>query len=113
MELDRRILPLSFYTALALRWQEPRLFLALQEDQGVLHVGVRISAAFGSRGHGWAEREKFEERRYVWRPRLVKLYDEAKTYIDGKWLTVAILSADDLDDVTEHLTMKRPPKQRD
>ena len=33
---------------------------------------------------GGAEREKFEERRYVWRPQLVKLYDEAKTYIDGK-----------------------------
>lgn len=35
---------------------------------------------------GGAEREKFEERRYVWRPQLVKLYDEAKRYIDGKWL---------------------------
>ncbi len=58
---------------------------------------------------GGAEREKFEERRYVWRPQLVKLYDEAKTYIDGKWLTIAISSADDLHDVTELLTMKRPP----
>lgn len=58
---------------------------------------------------GGAEREKFEERRYVWRPELVKLYDEAKTYIDGKWLTIAISSADDLNDVTELLTMKRPP----
>jgi len=59
---------------------------------------------------GKAEREKFEERRYVWRPQLVKLYDEAKTYIDGKWLTVAILSADDRHDVTKLLTMKRPPQ---
>ncbi|MBY5385327.1 DUF3788 domain-containing protein [Rhizobium leguminosarum] len=58
---------------------------------------------------GGAEREKFEERRYVWRPQLVKLYDEAKTYIDGKWLTLAISSADDLHDVTELLTMKHPP----
>lgn len=58
---------------------------------------------------GGAEREKFEERRPVWRPQLVKLYDEAKTYIDGKWLTVAISSADDLHDVTELLIMKRPP----
>jgi len=58
---------------------------------------------------GGAERKKFEERRYVWRPQLVKLYDEAKTYIDGKWLTVAISSARDLRDVTELLTMKRPP----
>jgi len=58
---------------------------------------------------GGAEREKFEKRRYAWRPQLVKLYDEAKTYIDGKWLTIAISSADDLHDVTELLTMKRPP----
>ena len=61
---------------------------------------------------GGAEREKFEERRYVWRPHLVKLYDEAKTYIDGKWLTVAISSADDLHDVAELLTLKRPPPSR-
>ncbi|WP_342640274.1 DUF3788 domain-containing protein [Rhodoligotrophos ferricapiens] len=57
---------------------------------------------------GRAEREKFESRRYAWRPQLVKLYDETKTYIDGKWLTVAISSADDLHDVTELLTIKRP-----
>jgi len=61
---------------------------------------------------GGAEREKFEERRYVWRPHLVKLYDEAKTYIDVKWLTVAISSADDLHDVAELLTLKRPPPSR-
>ena len=59
---------------------------------------------------GGAEREKFEERRYVWRSRLVKLYDEAKTYTDGKWLTIAISSEVDRHDVTELLTMKRPPR---
>jgi hypothetical protein len=58
---------------------------------------------------GGAERQKFEERRYVWRSQLVKLYDEAKTYPDGKWLTVGISSADDRHDVTELLSMKRPP----
>lgn len=58
---------------------------------------------------GRAEREKFEERRYVWRPPLVKLYDESKTYIDGKWLMVPIASANDRQDVTDLLTMKRPP----
>jgi len=57
---------------------------------------------------GGAEREKFEARRNVWRPQLVELYDGAKTYIDGKWLTVPISSARDLRDVTELLTMKRP-----
>jgi hypothetical protein len=58
---------------------------------------------------GGAEREKFEERRNVWRSQLVQLYDEAQTYPDGKFLTVAISSADDRRDVTELLTMKRPP----
>ncbi len=57
---------------------------------------------------GGAEREKFEERRYVWRPQLVKLYDKAKTYIDGKWLTLPISSADDLHDVTDLLTDEAP-----
>jgi Protein of unknown function (DUF3788) len=61
---------------------------------------------------GGAEREKFEERRYIWRPQLVKLYDAARTYTDGKWLTVAISTAHDLRDVTELLTMKRPPPSR-
>lgn len=56
-----------------------------------------------------AEREKFEELRYVWRPQLVKRYDAAKTYIDGKWLTLTIASAQDLRDLTELLSMKRPP----
>jgi Protein of unknown function (DUF3788) len=58
---------------------------------------------------GRAEREKFEERRYSWSPQLVKLYDEARAYPDGKWLTVAISSADDLQEVRELVSMKRPP----
>jgi len=61
---------------------------------------------------GGAEREKFEERRNVWRSQLVKLYDEAQTYPDGKFLTVAISSASDRRDVTELLIMKRPPPSR-
>ena len=60
---------------------------------------------------GGAEREKFEERRYVWRPQLVELYDKAKQYTDGKWLTVAVSSAHHLREVTELLIMKRPPSR--
>jgi hypothetical protein len=61
---------------------------------------------------GRAERDKFEERRYVWHLRLVQLYDEAQTFPDGKFLTVPISSTDDLHDVIELLTMKRPPMSR-
>jgi hypothetical protein len=42
-------------------------------------------------------------------PAFGELYDEAKGYIDGKWLTVAIASTDDLHEVMELLAMKRPP----
>lgn len=60
---------------------------------------------------GGAEREKFEERRYSWRPQLLKLYEETRTYHDGKWLMVPISSADDRHEVIELVSMKRPPPQ--
>jgi hypothetical protein len=44
--------------------------------------------------------------------RLAKLYGEAKAYIDGKWLTLAIASADELHDVADLLAMKRSPLPR-
>ena len=84
----------------SLRYKETRAFCTLVPEYRLFSAVVVM---------GGAEREEFEERRYVWRPHLVKLYDEAKTYIDGKWLTVAISSADDLHDVTELLIVKRPP----
>jgi len=87
----------------SLRYKRIKAFTILVPEYG------RFSAVVVM---GRAEREKFEERRYVWRPQLVKLYDEAKTYTDGKWLTLAITSADDLHDVTDLLTMKRPPLAR-
>lgn len=61
---------------------------------------------------GGAERERFEERRYFWSPRLLELYDETRTYRDGKWLTVAVSSADHRDEVIELVSMKRPPQLR-
>jgi hypothetical protein len=88
----------------SLRYKKTKAFCTLVPEYRLFSTVVVM---------GGAEREKFEERRYVWRPQLVKLYDKAKTYIDGKWLTVAISSADDLHDVTELLIMKRPPPSRD
>jgi hypothetical protein len=85
----------------SLRYKKTKAFCTLVPEYQRLSAVVVM---------GRAEREKFEERRYVWRPQMVKLYDEAKTYIDGKWLTLAISSAEDLHDVTELLIMKRPPK---
>lgn len=58
---------------------------------------------------GGLERDKFEDRRSLWRPQLVELYDGTKTYPDGRFLTVAIGSAEDREELKELLTMKRPP----
>ncbi|TCR96240.1 DUF3788 domain-containing protein [Rhizobium sp. BK418] len=87
----------------SLRYKKTRAFTTLVPEYRLLSALVVM---------GRAERERFEERRYVWRPQLVKLYDEAKTYVDGKWLTLGISSEDDLQDVVELLTMKRPPPPR-
>jgi hypothetical protein len=87
----------------SLRYKKTKAFCTLLPEYRLFSAVVVM---------GGAEREKFEERRYTWRSRVVKLYDEAETYIDGKWLTVPISSADDLNDVTELLTMKRPPPSR-
>ncbi|HEY4200340.1 MAG TPA: DUF3788 domain-containing protein [Devosiaceae bacterium] len=87
----------------SLRYKKTKAFCTLLPEYQLFSAVVVM---------GGAEREKFEERRYVWRPRVVKLYDDAETYIDGKWLTLSVASADDLHDVTELLTMKRPPSPR-
>jgi hypothetical protein len=84
----------------SLRYKKTRALVTLVPEYGRFSTVVVM---------GGAEREKFEERRYARRPQLVKLYDEAKSYIDGKWLTIAVSSADDLQDVKDILTMKRPP----
>lgn len=87
-----------------LRYKKTKAFCTLLPGYRRLEVQVVL---------GRAEREKFEERRYSWRPQLVKLYDEARTYPDGKWLSIAISSAEDQREVTELVSMKRPAPSRD
>ncbi|HEY4146958.1 DUF3788 domain-containing protein [Pinirhizobacter sp.] len=87
----------------SLRYKKTKAFCTLLPEYKRLSVLVVL---------GRAERAKFDERRYAWRPELVKHYDEAPTYPDGKWLTMAISSATDRHDVTELLAMKRPPPSR-
>lgn len=88
----------------SLRYKKSKAFCTFLPEYRLFSVVVVLGAA---------EREKFEARRDNWRSQLVKLYDEAQTYHDGKWLRVAISSADDRHDVTELLSMKRPPRSRD
>jgi hypothetical protein len=84
----------------SLRYKKTRALCTLLPAYGQFSVLVVL---------GRAEREKFEERRYSWSPMLTKLYDDARAYPDGKWLTVAISSPDDWQEVTELITMKRRP----
>lgn len=88
----------------SLRYKKTRAFCTLLPGYRLFSVLVVL---------GKAERQKFDERRYSWSPQLVKLYDEAHAYPDGKWLTVAISSADDRRELIELVSMKRPPLSRD
>lgn len=84
----------------SLRYRKTRAFCTFLPEHHRFSVIVVL---------GEAERGKFEDRRALWRPQLATLYDEAKTYPDGKFLTVAISSAEDCRELQELLTMKRPP----
>lgn len=84
----------------SLRYKKTKAFCTFLPEYKRLSVVVVL---------GRAEREKFEERRYVWRSQLVELYDQAKIYPDGMFLTVAISSAEDRDELKRLLVMKRPP----
>ena len=87
----------------SLRYKKTKAFCTLLPEYRQLSVLVVL---------GGPEQEKFEARRFFWGPQLVKLYDGARAYADGKWLTIAISSAVDRHDLTELLTMKRPPPSR-
>jgi hypothetical protein len=87
----------------SLRYKKIRAFCTLVPEYGRFSVVIVF---------GRAEREKFEERRYTWRDQLVELYDQAKTYPDGTFLTLPVSTEDDRLEVMELLVMKRPPPER-
>lgn len=87
----------------ALRYKKTRALCTLLPAYRQLSVLVVL---------GRTERAKFEERRYSWSPKLVKLYDEARAYPDGKWITIEISSADDRQEVIDLISMKRPPGEK-
>jgi len=84
----------------SLRYKKTRAFCTLIPEYRRLLVVVVL---------GGVERDKFVDRRHLWPSQLIKLYEDARTYPDGKFLTVPICTADDRNAVTELLTMKRPP----
>jgi hypothetical protein len=84
----------------SLRYRKTRAFCTLLPEYQRLSVVVVL---------GGIERAKFEDRRSLWRPQLVKLYETTRVYPDGLFLTIAIASAGDREELKALLIMKRPP----
>lgn len=61
---------------------------------------------------GKAEREKVELKREDFSPLLLTLYDETKTYHDGKWLWIPIDEVLSMDDIINILKIKRRPNRK-
>lgn len=61
---------------------------------------------------GKAEREKVELKREDFSPSLLTLYDETKTYHDGKWLWIPIDEVLSMDDIINLLKIKRRPNRK-
>lgn len=61
---------------------------------------------------GKAEREKFEVRRQEFMDEIRKIYDEAKTYHDGKWLMFYPENSLMFDDFIKLLEIKRKPNRK-
>ena len=61
---------------------------------------------------GKAEREKVDLKREDFSPLLLTLYDETKTYHDGKWLWIPIDEVLSMDDIINLLKIKRRPNRK-
>lgn len=61
---------------------------------------------------GKAEREKFEAQRDLFPLSIQKLYDEAHTYHDGKWLLIPAYDLDTLEAVKKLILMKKNPNRK-
>lgn len=61
---------------------------------------------------GKEERAKFEEGRNSYSKEVQKVYDEAKTYRDGKWIMFEPTNTEQFDDYIKLLTIKRKPNRK-
>lgn len=61
---------------------------------------------------GKAEREKFEETRENYSESVQKIYDEAKTYHDGKWVMFEPVDTIMFSDFKKMLAIKRKPNKK-
>lgn len=61
---------------------------------------------------GKAEREKFDLQRENFSEQILSIYDETKTYHDGKWLWIPIDENLSIDDILNMLKIKRKPNRK-
>lgn len=71
--------------------------------QGVANILITL---------GKAEREKVESKREDFSESLLVLYDETKTYQDGKWIWIPIDESLAFDDIVNLLKIKRRPNRK-
>lgn len=62
--------------------------------------------------YGKAEREKFEAERQNFSDGIKSMYDEAKTYHDGKWIMIDVSDDTLLEDIGNMLKIKKKPKKK-
>lgn len=61
---------------------------------------------------GKNEREKFEEDKQNYSSEVQKIYNEAKTYHDGKWMMFELTDASLITDMEKLLFIKRKPNKK-
>lgn len=61
---------------------------------------------------GKDERVKFEENRNIYSESVQKIYDEAKTYHDGKWIMFEPVDTSMFNDLIQLLAIKRKPNRK-
>ena len=61
---------------------------------------------------GKDERQKFEDNRQFYSEPVRKIYDEAKTYHDGKWVMFEPIDTTMFDDSIKMLQLKRKPNRK-
>ncbi|MDD4337268.1 MAG: DUF3788 family protein [Firmicutes bacterium] len=61
---------------------------------------------------GKAERDKFEAQRMDFSPQMQTIYDNAKTYHDGKWMYMHVADSHMFSDIAKMLVIKKKPNRR-
>ncbi|MCL2285807.1 MAG: DUF3788 family protein [Firmicutes bacterium] len=61
---------------------------------------------------GKAEREVFEQRRSEFPQKIQEIYDESKTYHDGKWMLIPVADLKTLDAVKQLILIKKKPNRK-